>query len=109
MPFKDILIALTTYPEPTAVSAVEDAVSISVALGARISAIADQVKIPVPESVLSHALGDIPAMIGAALSSLHGCSEHSRKRPAREALQASELCGQASSAFCNQGRAGIGV
>jgi nucleotide-binding universal stress UspA family protein len=65
MPFKDILIALTTYPEPTAVSAVEDAVSISVALGARISAIAGQVKIPVPGSVLSHALGDIPAMIGA--------------------------------------------
>jgi hypothetical protein len=52
MPFKDILIALTTYPEPTAVSAVEDAVSISVALGARISAIAGQVKIQVPVDIL---------------------------------------------------------
>ena len=60
MAFKDILIALTTYPEPTAVSAAGGRSSISAALGARISAIACQVKIPVPGSVLGHALGGIP-------------------------------------------------
>jgi len=65
MAFKDLLLALTTYPEPTAVSALDDAVAMSVALGARISAIACQVKVQVPGSVLSHAIGDIPAMIGA--------------------------------------------
>ncbi len=65
MAFKDLLLALTTYPEPTAVSAVDDAVALSAALGARISAIACQVKIQVPGSVLGHTVGDIPAMIGA--------------------------------------------
>jgi nucleotide-binding universal stress UspA family protein len=65
MAFKDLLLALTTYPEPTPVSALDDAVAVSVALGARISAIACQVKVQVPGSVLSHAVGDIPAMIGA--------------------------------------------
>jgi nucleotide-binding universal stress UspA family protein len=65
MAFKDLLLALTTYPEPTAASALDDAVAVSAALGARISAIACQVKIQVPGSVLGHAVGDIPAMIGA--------------------------------------------
>jgi len=65
MAFKDLLLALTTYPEPTAVSALDDAVAVSAALGARISAIACQVKVEVPGSVLSHVVGNIPAMIGA--------------------------------------------
>ena len=65
MAFKDILLALTTYPEPTATAVLDDAVAISAALGARISAIACHVKVQVPGSVLGHVLGDIPAMIGA--------------------------------------------
>ena len=65
MVFKDLLLTLTTYPEPTAVSALDDAVAVSAALGARISAIACQVKIQVPGSVLGHIIGDVPAMIGA--------------------------------------------
>jgi nucleotide-binding universal stress UspA family protein len=65
MAFKDLLLALTTYPEPTAVSALDAAVAVSAALGARISAIACQVKVEVPGSVLSHVAGNIPAMIGA--------------------------------------------
>ena len=65
MAFKDLLLALTTYPEPTAASVLDDAVAVSAALGARISAIACQVKIEVPGSVLSHAVGNIPAMIGS--------------------------------------------
>ncbi len=65
MPFKDVLLALTTYPELTPTSAVDDAVSLSVALGARISAIACEVTIPVPGSVLSHAVLNVPAMVSA--------------------------------------------
>jgi nucleotide-binding universal stress UspA family protein len=65
MAFKDLLLVLTTYPEPTAVSALDDAVAVAAALGARISAIACQVKIQVPGSVLGHIIGDVPAMIGA--------------------------------------------
>ena len=33
MSFKDILVALTTYPQPTPVSAVEEAVELAAALG----------------------------------------------------------------------------
>jgi cytochrome c553 len=38
--FKDLLLGLTTYPEPIAMSALDDAAAMSAALGARISAIA---------------------------------------------------------------------
>src|SRR5690242_4938445 len=62
MAFKDLLLALTTYPEPTAVSALDDAVAVSAALGARISAIACQVKIQVPGSVLGD-VGNVPAAL----------------------------------------------
>jgi nucleotide-binding universal stress UspA family protein len=65
MSLKDVLVALTTYPEPTPVSAIDDAISISVAIGARISAIACEVKIPVPGSILSPALLNVPAMVAA--------------------------------------------
>jgi hypothetical protein len=52
MSFKDALIALTTYPEPTPVSAVDDAIDLAAALGARVSAIACEVKIRAPCSRL---------------------------------------------------------
>jgi nucleotide-binding universal stress UspA family protein len=64
MAFKDLLLALTTYPGPTAMAALDDAVAVSAVLGARISAIACHVKIQVPGSVLGHAVGNIPAMVG---------------------------------------------
>jgi nucleotide-binding universal stress UspA family protein len=62
MAFKDLLLALTTYPEPTAVSAVDDAVAMSAALGARISAIACEVTFHMPGSPLGKTFLDIPAM-----------------------------------------------
>jgi nucleotide-binding universal stress UspA family protein len=65
MSFKDILVALTTYPEPTPVSAVEDAIDLAVALGARISAIACEVKIKAPGSPMGSYFLDIPAMVAA--------------------------------------------
>ena len=65
MHFKDALLALTTYPEPTPISALDDAVSLAVALGARISAIACEVKFQVPGSILGKTVLDIPAMVAA--------------------------------------------
>ena len=65
MSFKDILVVLTTYPEPTPVSAVEEAVELAVALGGRISAIACEVKIKAPGSPMGSYLLDIPAMVAA--------------------------------------------
>ena len=65
MAFRDILLALTTYPEPTPVSAVDEAIAFSVAVGARISAIACEVKIRTPGSPLGTALLDIPAVAAA--------------------------------------------
>jgi nucleotide-binding universal stress UspA family protein len=65
MSFKDVLIALTTYPEPTPVSAVDDAVDLAAALGAKVSAIACEVKIRAPGNVLGDYLLDIPALVAA--------------------------------------------
>jgi nucleotide-binding universal stress UspA family protein len=65
MSFKDLLIALTSYPELTPVSAVDDAVDLAAALGAKISAIACEVKIKAPGSPLGNYLLDVPAMVAA--------------------------------------------
>jgi len=65
MAFKDILLALTTYPEPTPVSAVDEAIAFAAAVGARISAIACEVKYRVPGSPLGTAWLDVPAMAAA--------------------------------------------
>jgi len=67
MSFKDVLVALTTYPEPTPVGAVDDAVDFAATLGAKISAIACEVKISAPSSPLGNYLLDIPAMVAAEI------------------------------------------
>jgi len=53
MPFKDVLVALNSYPEPTPVSVVEDAVSVAVALGAHLAAISCETHVQVPGHVIS--------------------------------------------------------
>lgn len=65
MAIKDILLTLTTYPDPTPVSAVDEAVVFTAALGARISAIACEVKIRAPGSLLADVLIDFQAMAAA--------------------------------------------
>lgn len=65
MAFKDILLVLTTYPEPTPVAAIDGAVDFAIAVGAKISAIACRVKIRAPGSLLADVLLDIPAMAAA--------------------------------------------
>jgi nucleotide-binding universal stress UspA family protein len=63
MSFRDVLVALTTYPQPTPVSAVDDAVDLAAALAAKVSAIACQVEINVPGSLLGRRFLNVPAMI----------------------------------------------
>jgi hypothetical protein len=65
MSFKDLLTVLTTYPKPTPVSAVDEAVDPASELGAKISAIACEVKIKAPGSPLGSYLLDIPAIVAA--------------------------------------------
>jgi nucleotide-binding universal stress UspA family protein len=63
MSFRDVLVALTTYPQPTPVSAVDDAIDLAAALGAKVSAIACEVKINVPGSLLGRRFLNVPGMI----------------------------------------------
>lgn len=67
MSFKDVLLTLTTYPEPTPPVAVERAVGLAVALSARLSAIACEAKIPASGGVLGNALLDVPTLIANEL------------------------------------------
>jgi nucleotide-binding universal stress UspA family protein len=53
MAIRDVLLTLTTYPDPTPVSAVEDAVSFASSLGCHIAAIACEVHVQVPGTFLS--------------------------------------------------------
>lgn len=65
MAFKDTLLQLSSYPEPTPVAAIEQAVGFAAALGARISALTFNMEIPSPRNVLANALLDIPGMVAA--------------------------------------------
>lgn len=67
MSFRDVLVALTTYPERTPNSGIESAVQLATALGARASAIACEVRIPAPGSPLGTALLNVPALVAAEL------------------------------------------
>ena len=46
MAYKDLLLALASYPEPTPVAAIDQAVGIAGLLGARISAVTFELQIP---------------------------------------------------------------
>ena len=72
MAFKDILLTLTSYPEPTPVSVVEDAVSIAATLGAHLAAVSCEVHVQVPGHFLPARLPSIPGIIA-------GEAEKSRK------------------------------
>jgi nucleotide-binding universal stress UspA family protein len=65
MAFRDVLLTLTTYPEPTPVAAINEAIDFATAVGAKISAIACRVEIRAPGSLLADILLDIPAMAAA--------------------------------------------
>lgn len=62
MPIKDVLLALTTYPDPVPDSALSSAVAIAAQLDARVAAIACDVKFKMPSSMLGDVLIDLPAI-----------------------------------------------
>jgi nucleotide-binding universal stress UspA family protein len=63
MAVKDVLLALRTYPEPTPVQVVDDAVALAALLGAHLSAVACETHVEVPSSVLPTSMINIPALI----------------------------------------------
>ncbi|WP_439496094.1 universal stress protein [Bosea sp. (in: a-proteobacteria)] len=65
MAFNDVMLQLSSYPEPTPVAAVEQAVDFAGALGASISALTFKIEIPNVGNVLANKLLDIPGMIAA--------------------------------------------
>jgi len=58
MPFKDVLVALNSYPDPTPVSAIEDAVAVATALGAHLAALSCETRVQVPGHVISAQMVD---------------------------------------------------
>ena len=63
MAFKDVLLTLTSYPEPTPNSVVESAVSIAAALGAHLAAVSCEVHVQLPGSFLSGSVPNISGII----------------------------------------------
>jgi nucleotide-binding universal stress UspA family protein len=75
MKFKDVLLALSSFPDPTSVSAVDNAVDVVAAIGANISAVVCAVQIRVPGSVLANVLLDVRGMAADATKKSLTCAE----------------------------------
>jgi nucleotide-binding universal stress UspA family protein len=63
MAYNDILVALTSYPEPTPISVVDDAVSVAAALGAHIAALSCEMHVQVPGHFISGSVVGLPGVI----------------------------------------------
>lgn len=63
MAFRDILLTLTSYPEPTPLSVVDDAVSVASAVGAHITALSCEIHVEVPGHFISGAAVGLPGII----------------------------------------------
>lgn len=63
MAFKDILVALASYPEPAPLSVVEDAVAVATALGAHLAAVSCETRVELPGHFISNSL--VNGMIAA--------------------------------------------
>ena len=83
MAFKDILLTLTSYPDPTPISVTEEAVAIAASLGAHLAAVACEVHVKVPGHFLAGSVVNIPGLIA-------GEAEKSRKS-ARDMLAAFDV------------------
>jgi nucleotide-binding universal stress UspA family protein len=60
--FRDLLLTIATYSEPTSVSAVDTSVAFAAAVGAKISAIAFEIEFHMPWSPFYKAFPEIPAL-----------------------------------------------
>lgn len=87
MAVKDILLTLTSYPDPTPVAVIDRAVSLASLLGAHIAAISCEVHVQVPGSFLS-----VPGNVGAIVAS----EAHRSRRNAQDLLATFESTAQKS-------------
>jgi nucleotide-binding universal stress UspA family protein len=62
MAYKDLLLTLASYPETTPPPAIDLATDFAAAIGAKISAIACEIRVDVPGSFLGPALLDVPGI-----------------------------------------------
>jgi nucleotide-binding universal stress UspA family protein len=62
MSYKDLLVTLASYPDSTPPAAVDLAVDFAAAIGAKLSAIACEIRIAVPGSFIAPAFLNVPAM-----------------------------------------------
>jgi nucleotide-binding universal stress UspA family protein len=63
MAFRDILLALASYPEPTPTCVIEDAISIAAAFGAHIAAVSCEMHVQVPGHFISGSVVGLPGII----------------------------------------------
>jgi nucleotide-binding universal stress UspA family protein len=63
MAFRDILLTLTSYPEPTPLSVVGEAVSLASQLGAHIAALSCEMHVQVPGHFMSGTVAGLPGVI----------------------------------------------
>ena len=76
MAIKDVLLTLTSYPEPTPVSVIEDAVSFASSFGAHIAAVACEARVEIPGTFLSSSLVDVAGIAaGEARKSLKNAQD----------------------------------
>ncbi len=65
MAFKDALLHLSSYPEPTPAAVIKQGIDIAAALGAHVSALTFRIELPRPGNVLANALLDVSGMVAA--------------------------------------------
>jgi nucleotide-binding universal stress UspA family protein len=63
MALRDILVTLTSYPEPTPASIIQDAIAVADALGAHITALSCEVQVEVPGHFISGSAFGLPGII----------------------------------------------
>ena len=81
MAFKDILLALTSYPDPTPVSVVEDAVSLAATLGAHLSAVSCEVRVEVPGHFLAGSIANLPGIVVPTVNPRINAGQSMRSSP----------------------------
>ena len=65
MAIKDVLLALTSYPEPSFGIIIDKAIDFAAAIDAKLSAIACEVRVAMPGSPLGDAMFDVHALANA--------------------------------------------
>ena len=63
MAIKDILLALTSYPEPTRISAIKQAIAVASALGAHLAALCSEVHVQLPGHFIPGSIVGLPGII----------------------------------------------